>query len=163
MFDTPVLNVAIGLVFCFAAMALAASTVTEALASLVKLRANTLVTGVQRMLNDPKFSGLALQVYNHALVHPQGDGDMKSRSRLWSFTGPSYIKANDFAVAMVDVLQKTPGDRVQLKTSIDAMPNPQIRQLMQGMHARAAGNMEQLQKQIADWLDGSMDRVSGAY
>ena len=69
MFDTPVINVAIGLVFCFAATALAASTITEVLASLIKLRANSLVTGVRQMLNDPNFNGLALQVYNHALVH----------------------------------------------------------------------------------------------
>lgn len=82
MLDTPLLNTAIGLVFCFAAMALAASTVTEALASLVKLRANTLVTGIQQMLNDPKLNGLALQIYNHALVSPQGDGGMQSRSRF---------------------------------------------------------------------------------
>jgi hypothetical protein len=163
MFDTPVLNVAIGLVFCFAAMALAASTVTEALASLVKLRANTLVSGVQKMLNDAQFSGLALEVYNHALVHPQGDGGMKSRSRFWSYSGPSYIKASNFATAMIDVLQKTPGDIAALKARIDAMPNQQVRQLMQGMYVRAAGNMEHLQKQIAEWFDSSMDRVSGAY
>ena len=163
MLDTPVVNVAIGLVFCFAAMALAASTVTEALASLVKLRANTLVSGVQQMLNDAQFNGLALEVYNHALVHPRGDGGMRSRSRFWSYSGPSYIKSGNFATAMVDVLQKTPGDVAQLKTSIDALPNPQLRQLMQGMLVRAAGDMNLLQKHIADWFDSSMDRVSGAY
>ena len=82
MFETPVINVAIGLVFCFAATVLAASTVTEAFASIVKLRANALVSGVQQMLNDPEFNGLALSVYNHALVHPQGEGEMGSRSRF---------------------------------------------------------------------------------
>ena len=105
MFDTPVINVAIGLVFCFAATALAASTLTEALASIIKLRANSLVTGVQQMLNDPKFNGLALQIYNHALVHPQGNGKMDSGSGTWSYKGPSYIKAENFATAMIDVLQ----------------------------------------------------------
>ena len=68
MFDTQVINVAIGLVFCFAATALAASTITEALASIIRLPANTLVTGVQKMLDDPEFKGLALAIYKHALV-----------------------------------------------------------------------------------------------
>lgn len=163
MLDTPVVNVAIGLVFCFAAMGLAASTVTEALASLVKLRANTLVSGIQKMLNDPKFNGLALQIYNHALVHPQGNGGMKSRSRFWSYSGPSYIRAANFATAAVDVLQKTPGDAAQLSASIDALPDPQLKQLLQGMVVRAGSDMEHLRKQIADWFDSSMDRVSGAY
>jgi len=163
MFDTPVINVAIGLVFCFAAVSLAASTVTEALASLVKLRANTLVTGIQAMLNDPKFNGLALQVYQHALVHPQGDGTMKSNSRWWTYGGPSYIRPENFATALVDVLQKTPGDMAQLKASIDALQDPQLKQLLQGIEARAAGSVEQVHQQVANWFDTAMDRVSGAY
>jgi hypothetical protein len=44
---------------------------TEALASLVKLRANTLLTGVQAMLNDPKFSGLAQKVSRSPRSTPQ--------------------------------------------------------------------------------------------
>jgi hypothetical protein len=163
MLDTPIVNVAIGLVFCFAAMALAASTVTEALASLVKLRANTLVSGIQKMLNDPKFDGLALQIYNHALVHPQGNGGMKSRSRFWSYSGPSYIRAANFAIAAVDVLQKTPGDVAQLSASVGALGDAQLKQLLQGMVERAAGDMDQLRQQIAGWFDSSMDRVSGTY
>lgn len=163
MFDTPVINVAIGLVFCFAATALAASTITEALASLIKLRANTLVTGVQKMFNDPKFNGLALQVYNHALVHPQGDGSMGSRSRWWSYSGPSYIRARDFATATVDVLQKVPGDMAALNANIAAIPDAQLKQLLQGMVVRAQGDVARLQEQLADWFDASMDRVSGAY
>ena len=163
MFDTPVINVAIGLVFCFAATALAASTLTEALASLVKLRANSLVSGVQQMLNDPKFNGLALAVYNHALVHPQGDGGMDSKSRFWSYSGPSYIKAGNFATAMIDVLQKTPGDVAKLQAGIDALPDEQIRRLLNGMLARARGDVDQLHRHIVGWFDTSMDRVSGTY
>jgi len=163
MFDTPVLNVAIGLVFCFAATALAASTLTEALASLVKLRANSLVSGVQQMLNDPKFDGLALKIYNHPLVHPRGDGGMDSKSRFWSYSGPSYIKAGNFATAMIDVLQKTPGDLKQLQAGIDALPDEQIRRLLNGMLARARGDVDQLHRHIVGWFDTSMDRVSGTY
>jgi hypothetical protein len=47
MFGTPVINVAIGLVFCFAAVSLATSTVTETLDLLVEPRANTLPAGIQ--------------------------------------------------------------------------------------------------------------------
>ena len=115
MFETPVINVAIGLVFCFAATALAASTVTEALASLNKPRANSLVTGLQTLLNCPQFNGLALSVYNHALVHLQGDGGMGSSSRRWSYRGPSYIKAANFACAKIDVRQQVPGDLTRLQ------------------------------------------------
>lgn len=154
MFDTPVLNVAIGLVFCFAATALAASTLTEVLASLVKLRANSLVSGVQQMLNDPKFNDLALAVYNHALVHPQGDGQMSDRSRFWTYSGPSYIKSANFATALVDVLEQR---------GIAGLPEGQVKQAIDGMVARAKGDVGQLQQHFANWFDTAMDRVSGAY
>jgi hypothetical protein len=163
MFDTPVINVAIGLVFCFAAMSLAASTVTEGLASLVKLRANTLVTGIQQMLNDPKFSDLALKVYQHALVHPRGDGGTKSRARFWTYDGPSYVKPQNFSAALVDVLQGSPGSIDALKAGVDKIQDPQIKQLLQGMLVRANGDLEKVQAQVANWFDTAMDRVSGAY
>lgn len=163
MFETPVINVAIGLVFCFAAVSLAASTVTEALASLLKLRANTLLTGIQAMLNDPKFNGWAQQVYQHALVHPKGDGEMLSRSRWWTYSGPSYIRAENFATALTDVLASVPGEFAQLRTRIDAITNPQLKLLLQGIHERANGDLVLFQKQIADWFDTAMDRVSGGY
>ncbi|HUN92643.1 MAG TPA: hypothetical protein VMU33_11335 [Burkholderiaceae bacterium] len=163
MFDTPVINVAIGLVFCFAAMSLAASTVTEALASLVKLRANTLVTGVQQMLNDPQFSDLALKVYRHALVHPQGDGHMQSRSRFWTYDGPSYIKAENFATALVDVLQGASSDMAGLRDAVDRIQDAQIKQLLGGMLARAGNDADKVRAQVAAWFDTAMERVSGAY
>ncbi len=163
MFDTPVINVAIGLVFCFAAVSLAASTVTEGLASLVKLRANTLLTGVQAMLNDPRFSGLAQKVYQHALVHPQGNGSMQSNSRWWTYSGPSYIRAENFATALTDVLSSVPGKFGQLQTGIDAIADSQLKLLLQGIHERANGDLTLFQKQIAGWFDTAMDRVSGAY
>jgi hypothetical protein len=163
MFDTPVINVAIGLVFCFAAVSLAASTLTEALASLVKLRANTLVTGVQAMLNDPKFSGLAQRVYQHALVHPQGNGAMQSNSRWWTYSGPSYIRAENFATALTDVLSSVTGQFAPLQTGIDAIADPQLKLLLNGIHERANGDLVLFQKQIAGWFDTAMDRVSGTY
>jgi len=163
MFDTPVINVAIGLVFCFAAMSLAASTVTEALASLVKLRANTLVTGVQQILNDPNFDGLALKIYRHALVHPRGDGTIDSRTRLWTYDGPSYIRPANFATALLDVLQEAPESFESLVAGVAKIQDPQLKQLLGGIVARAAGDVRQVHAEIVGWFDTAMERVSGAY
>jgi hypothetical protein len=152
------------LVFVFAAVALAASALTEAIASLLKLRANTLVSGITKMLNDPKMEGLALDLYRHALVHPQGDGSIKSSAKNWTYSGPSYIKAADFATALVDVLEKTaPGDALKLQQTINDITDQQLKRLLQGMLVRAGGNMDNLRTQVASWFDSTMDRVSGAY
>ena len=63
MFDTSAITVAIGLVFCFAATRLSASTVNEAIASLVKLRVD-----LRRVLSE-------------ALLDAQCDADEKRAHR----------------------------------------------------------------------------------
>ena len=64
MLNSTVLEVTIGLVVCYACVSLLASSVYEALATLAKMRANSLLQGVKALLNDPTLSGLARDVYN---------------------------------------------------------------------------------------------------
>ena len=76
MFNSSVLEVAIGLTFCYATLALIVSTVQEALASALHLRAHTLLDGIKTMLNDPRFNGMARALYSHALINPHDDGQL---------------------------------------------------------------------------------------
>jgi hypothetical protein len=164
MFNSLALEVAIGLVVSFAAVALMASAVNEALASLLSLRSRTLLQGVKALLNDPGFSGLALAVYNHGLVHPRGNGRLQAGTAASRVAAaPSYIDPQHFAIALIDHLQQVPGNVAQLRASIDSLPDEQIRRLLQGMLARAGKDADHLRNQVADWFDHSMDRVSGLY
>ena len=70
MFNSTILDVIIGLVFCFASVALFVSAVSEFLASLLKLRHKTLLTGIQKLLNDPQGTGLVKALYEHAMINP---------------------------------------------------------------------------------------------
>jgi TRAP-type C4-dicarboxylate transport system permease small subunit len=76
---------------------------------------------------------------------------------------PSYIESRQFAVALIDVLQTAGGDFTALASDIDKIQDPQLRQLMKGMYARAAGKIETLRTDLAGWFDSAMERVSGAY
>src|SRR5438067_6947574 len=125
MLGSTVLEVAIGLTFCFGTVALIVSTLQEALASLFRLRANTLLAGVKSMLNDPRFTGLARAVYAHPLVNPHTDGNAIAERELR--TKPSYIEPAHFAIALVDSLWKVPGDFIQLRSAIDTIPDPQVK------------------------------------
>ena len=62
MLGSTVLEVAVGLSFCFGSVALIVATLQEALSSIFRLRANTLLAGIKTMLNDPDFSQLAQAV-----------------------------------------------------------------------------------------------------
>jgi hypothetical protein len=160
MLGSTVLEVAIGLTFCFGTVALIVSTLQEALASLFRLRANTLLAGVKSMLNDPHFDGLARAVYAHPLVNPHTDGSAMDERSLR--TKPSYIEPAHFAIALVDSLWKTPGDFQQLRSAIESIPDPQLRTAMLGMLSRAR-DLQQFQDMLASWFDNAMARMSGAY
>jgi hypothetical protein len=161
MFGSTVLEVAIGLTFCYGTLALIVSTVQEALASLFRLRANTLLDGVKSMLNDPRFAALAQQVYAHPLVNPHSDGSLASQRNLRA--RPSYIEPMHFAIALIDSIQQAPGNFTRLGSDIAAVRDPQVRRALQALYQRSGGDLQQFQQAVAGWFDSAMERVSGAY
>lgn len=161
MLGSTVLEVAVGLTFCYATLALIVSTVQEALASALRLRAHTLLDGVKSMLNDPAFTGLARALYAHALVNPHDAGQAANQRALGA--KPSYIEPLHFAIALVDAIQTSPGNYLQLGRDIDALPNAQLRAALQGLYRRADGDLTALQDALAGWFNSAMARVAGAY
>lgn len=161
MLNSTVLEVAIGLIFCFASTSLIASAINEAIASLLKLRGHTLLTGIKSLLNDPQFNGLALSIYNHALINPQSAGRATQLRELT--VKPSYIPSKQFATAFIDVLHAAPGKGQQFEHSLGELKDDQLRAMLQGMYRRAAGDAEKMHAEVAAWFDNSMERVAGAY
>lgn len=161
MFGSSVLEVAIGLTFCYGTVALIVATVQEALAAAFRLRANTLLAGVKSMLNDPRFEALAQAVYAHPLVNPHSDGTRVGERALAA--RPSYVEPAHFAIALIDSIQQIPGDFTRLGADIDAVADPQVRLALQALHARAGGDLERFQRSVASWFDNAMQRVSGNY
>lgn len=152
MFGSTVLEVVVGLTFCYATVALIVSTLQEALASALRLRSGCLLSGIKSMLNDPTFTSLARALYGHALINPHA-----------AEAKPAHIAPDHFAIAMLDTIQTVPGDMAQLGRDIDALPDPQIRRALQGIYQRAGGDMEALRAALASWFESAMERVSAAY
>ena len=161
MFGSTVLEVAVGLTFCYATVALIVSTVQEALASALRMRARTLLDGIKSMLNDPHFTSLARAMYEHALVNPHDDYHATDPRSLKG--KPSYIEPGNFAVALVDTIHSIPGDWAQLGGDIDALRDPQVRRVLQGIYQRANGNLDAFRLAVEGWFDSAMERISGAY
>lgn len=163
MFGSAILDVAMGLVFAFLMISLVTSAATESIASALSWRANTLLQGVKDLLNDPKFSGLALRIYNHAAVNARSSGSALSQSELT--VKPSYIDAKQFATALIDVTGLLPGTSVPaLQSQIKAaVPDSQLNEMLNGIVARTGGNVNRVRDEIADWFDSGMDRVAGVY
>ena len=163
MLSSTVVEVAIGLVFCYASVALITSSIYESIASLLSLRANSLLTGVKRLLNASNSVGeqLLLRIYNHALVHPTGNGTVTSLADLKN--RPSYIDSKNFSIALIDAIQSAPGNFAKIGEDINAIKDEQIRTLLRGMYDRSSGELERFQKELATWFDSGMDRVAGSF
>jgi hypothetical protein len=163
MFGSTILDLAIGLIFSFLMISLIASAATEAVASALLWRANTLLQGVKDLLNDQNFTGLALDVYNRASVNPRTDGTATTEAQLTA--KPSYIDPKQFACALMDIAALTPGNDVQaLQAKVNAtVADKQLNTMLNGMIVRAEGNINRIRDDIAAWFDSGMERVAGVY
>jgi hypothetical protein len=189
MFNTAVLNLAIGLIFTFLTVSLATGTIVEAIASFLALRARTLRRGIGQLLNDSNFAGLAKEIYAHALINPRSDGSDASISAR-NRKNPAYIDRQLFGQAMLDILKISPEaanaagnpsaplgkpTMGQLKTAVDsaltaaataqgkATPDDQLQKFLHGIVERSLGDPDKIKAELVAWFDNSMDRVSGWY
>ena len=136
MFGSSVLEVAIGLTFCYGTVALIVATVQEALAAAFRLRANTLLAGIKSMLNDPRFEALAQAVYAHPLVNPHSDGS-RVRAALRSPSSSSAASAipsrasdappSTSHVAAAVISARTGGRRVARSAAVPSSTVPPTR------------------------------------
>jgi len=129
-----------------------------------KWRSTTLLAGVKALLNDKDFNGLALQVYNHALVSPRSDGSTPAGGKPKLL--PAYIDPQHFAAALTDVLGISGQADGAVESAIKGVRdsgNGQIADLLQGTYHRAGSNLAAFETGLAQWFDNGMDRVSGAY
>jgi hypothetical protein len=162
MLNSTILDVAIGLIFTFLAMSLAVSSIVEAIASAMKWRSATLLQGIKDLLNDESFKGLALQVYNHALVNPIDSGTALAEKDLSH--PPSYIEPVQFAEALMDILAINQNLTEDVKQKITAkVTDLQLRSFLIGLVERTGGDVAKFRSGLAQWFDNAMDRVSGTY
>ncbi len=101
MFDPSIINVAIGVIFIYLLLSLICTAVHELFASIGRTRGKYLFEGIKNLLNDPGFTGLAQQIYNHGLIDgiSQNAANPARKSRL-----PSYMSATNFSLALLDIL-----------------------------------------------------------
>jgi hypothetical protein len=163
MFNSSVLDIAVGLSFVFLSLSLAVSALTEALASATRLRSAMLLEGVKKLLNDQQFAGLARDLYNHALINPLDNGRAISERDLARRLLPAYIHPAQFADALIDVTKIMRGTPQAINSQIAAIADPQIRSLLTGIFAKSGADVQRVRNELAIWFDNAMDRVGGAY
>ncbi|HTE89853.1 MAG TPA: hypothetical protein VK639_12900 [Terriglobales bacterium] len=167
----PIIETAIGLVFVYLLLSMICSALQEWIAALFALRASTLFEGITKMLCGD--DNLRDQIFSHPLV------DGLSRKSFWDSVfrrpaRPSYISSETFAKALVaeaNITNETmtppaPGAAVPAAPTIARNGKPlhsNTQQLLQTLLEVAPGDVNVLRKNVEDWYNDAMDRVSGWY
>lgn len=152
----PAINIGLGLIMTFATMALIVTAINEAIARIRNIRSNNLRDGIKALLNDPTLTGLASKVMEHGAANPMMTPWKPQPS------GPTHIDAKQFASALISVVQDDDPLR-PLAVSLDKIPDPQIKAVLQGAFAKVDGDVERFHKEVADWFDTAMAGMSEAY
>lgn len=118
MFNTSILDVAIGMVFIYLLLSLLCTATSELIELMLKKRATDLERGIRELLQPGSESGTAgvvEKIYNHPLINGLYGGTY-AKSGVTSALSyvkrtqlPSYIPARSFALALMDVVMPGSG------------------------------------------------------
>jgi len=103
MFNSSVIDVAIGLVFVFLLLSLIASSAKEGLESFFKRRARDLEKGIQELIGGDGDQFIA-SLYDHGLINSLFTGSYATAKKTGDL--PSYIPSKNFALALMDLRNK---------------------------------------------------------
>jgi hypothetical protein len=156
MFNSSVIDVAIGLVFVFLLLSLIASAAKEILEACFKRRAKDLRKGINELLgsDSPNFIS---NLYDHGLINSLFRGSYKSAN---PGNLPSYIPSKNFALALMDLRNTSlSADQKEPKVILPA----HVEQAFNAFKIAAGNDAAKMQQLVEDWYNSSMDRVSGWY
>ncbi|HEX7594666.1 MAG TPA: hypothetical protein VF429_10905 [Anaerolineae bacterium] len=154
MFGSPMIDVAIGLIFFYFLFSMITSHINEFIAAKMEWRANDLEAQIRRMLGDPNLA-------NKVLHSPVVTSIAGESGKL------SYIPPNTFALALFDAFvpegqNANVFDHVRAGVVSDMSTNPASKTIL-NIVDHANGDMTKARAGAETWFNAAMDRVSGSY
>jgi hypothetical protein len=170
LFGSTVLEVALGLMFVYLLLSLLCSAVGEYIEAKLNSRAKYLQQGIRLLLNETDGTGidLAERLYSHGLVRPL----YRNAAKL-----PSYIPSRTFALALWNMATSAAADAQapagnvgvtsdlkRIREAVETqIPNQELKTALLTLIDEANGDLARARKNVEDWYDAMMDRVSGWY
>ena len=206
MFGSEIIDVVIGMIFVFLLLSLVCSAASEIIEAWLNKRADYLEKGISELLTDRDGSGYLKEIYRHPLIaglyrDKYGEEETGWRQNLsprllgiLSELGlkktrlPSYIPAENFALALMDIVLDTsaattsaaasrgtkillpmrrdsgsPSGDASALTLAPGSAKAETVKALQALVKAADGNPAKVRENIENWYNSSMDRVSGWY
>lgn len=164
LLNSTVLDWAIGIVFVYLLLAIICTTVNEWIAGIGALRAKTLAKGIGQLLDNQQASDAASfleEFYKHPLI-----SGMLKPGKTGTDAHPSYLPSRTFATAVMDLATKGIQGSIKfsdLEDGAKKLPDGDVKRALLSLLQNANGDLDRAQKNIEQWFDDSMERVSGWY
>lgn len=175
LFNSTVLDLAIGIVFVYLLLAIMCTTIHEWIASAFSLRSKTLGKAITQLLDNQKSAAggdntlsFLDEFYKHPLITGMVPPDTKPND-----VRPSYLSARTFANAVMDIATKDVPGTITFKDLEDGAKKLRdqasqgaggdVGKALLALLQNAKGNLDVAQKNIENWFDDAMERASGWY
>ncbi|NJC25147.1 hypothetical protein [Neolewinella antarctica] len=155
-----ILTVVIGLIFVLLLLSLLATTLMELLSSFFSLRARNLNKALRNMLASSDESEVLVAEFQRNSLYRHLTQQYGAREKR--FAGPSYMNAETFQSILFDVILKG-GDNEQLPERIAALPDEDLRNVLQQLYRQSSGNPDMFRLEVQNWYNNVMDRAAGWY
>lgn len=183
MFGSEALEVAFGITFVFLMVSVICSAIREGIEAWFKTRAAFLEYGIRELLHDTSASELTKTVFEHPLIYglfsrPYTPAKSEKRPRLLANGNnlPSYIPARNFAMALMDIAARGPQINEtnseagaplmsveSIRTNVMNIKNPAVQRILLIALDSSEDDLNVMQKNLEEWYNSGMDRVSGWY
>lgn len=178
MLDSPMIDVAFGLILFFLVMSLAVTAAQEWVSSILKLKGNNLKEGIENLVGND----ISKQIYNHPLIKTMGTKTFihnllspifklkflnKKGQKRETSPRPSYLKSEYFAKTLIDLIDTKrevfKDEKTEIQELTNKISNPQIQKILRALNIKAKDKIEDVEEKISQWFDAGMARVSGLY
>lgn len=154
--------------FVYLLLSLICSTVSELFARVLAWRSNILAKGIQNLLNDPDGTGLAKELYQHPLIDSM-KLDGKIDKLLNRHSKPSYIPSRTFVIVLLEIIARDsvtkPKTFEEFRSAVanSKIINDKTKIALLALFDNSQDKLDNVRKNIENWFNDGMDRVSGWY
>ena len=165
LFNSTVLDCAIGLVFVYLLLAIICTTINEWIAGITGVRAKTLARAIGQLLDEQKgidpVRSFLDDFYSHPLI-----SSMMAPGKQASEGHFSYLPSRTFATTVMDLVTRAkPGSITfaDLESGVKSLAPGDVRTALLALIQNASGDLDRAQKNVEQWFDDTMERASGWY
>jgi hypothetical protein len=162
VFDSQALDVAIGLVLLFFVLALASSSIVEALAGILNIRGKKLKNAINQLVTDPEKTLKVWETSVFGALQAGTRATATSRGKSKKTRTPAYVSARSFADATIEAISELKTGAKSAVALEQQLPAP-LKTRLDAITNEVGSDLTAIKAGLEKWFDETMERAAGAF